>query len=58
MADCEAAPLYINGECMKVDAGIVANLTLCAHLLTHIVLDMIVTDGQTTQKLGYMGYLI
>lgn len=56
--DCEAAPLYINGECMKVDAGIVANLTRPAHLLTHIVLEMIVSDWQATQKLGYVAYLI
>lgn len=57
MADCEATPLYINGDCMKVHAPIVANLTLSAQLLNHTVWDMIITDWQAAQKLGYVGYL-
>lgn len=49
-ADCEAAPLYIDGESMKVDAGIVSDLTLPAHLLAHtVVRDMIITEWGMTE---------
>lgn len=57
VADCEATPLYINGDCMKVHAATVANLTLSADLLNHTARDMIITDWQAVQKLGYVGYL-
>lgn len=44
-ADCKAAPLYIDGGSMKVDAGIVSDPTLPAHLLAHtVVRDMIITE--------------
>lgn len=55
VADWEAAPLYINEECMKVDEGTVANLTLAAHLLTHIVLSTIVTDWQGNTEIRLCG---
>lgn len=60
VVDCKAAHLYINGECMKVGAGILANLTLPTHSLTYprsARHDCYWLTG-TTQKLSYVGYLI
>lgn len=52
VADCEAQQhiCILIGSAWKVDAGIVANLTLPTHSLTHVLLDMIVTDRQAQHR--------